>query len=225
VRAAGQSEAVEMYLKSLALLGGAEQPVPASLLADRLGVSAVAANEMLRRLIRDDFVQHEPYRGYGLTEAGRGKAWDVVRRERIWERFLVDHLALDPAIAVASACQLEHATAPEVIDALDAFLGRPATCPQGQPIPREAGDPVRLDGRSLAEAEPGEVLCLVAFDEDDPEILGWLHREGLAAGSIVHVVDVAPHHSTTTIAFDGGSVVIGRTIAGAVRIAATGSAR
>jgi Fe2+ transport system protein FeoA len=86
-------------------------------------------------------------------------------------------------------------------------------------------DPVRLDGRSLAEAEPGEDLCLIAFDEDDPEILGWLHREGLAAGSIVHVVDVAPHHSTTTIAFDGGSVVIGRTIAGAVRIAATGSAR
>jgi DtxR family Mn-dependent transcriptional regulator len=208
-----------MYLKSLALLGGAEQPVPASLLADRLGISAVAANEMLRRLIRDNLVRHEPYRGYGLTDEGRDAAWDVVRRERIWERFLVDHLRIDPAIAVASACQLEHATTAEVIDALDAFLGRPATCPQGQPIPREPGDPVRWDGRTLAEAEPGEDLRLIAFDEDDPEILGWLHHGGLAAGSVVHVVDVAPHHSTTTVAFGNSSLAIGRTIAGAVHIA------
>jgi DtxR family transcriptional regulator, Mn-dependent transcriptional regulator len=218
VRSSGQSEAVEMYLKHLALLGGAEQAVPASLLADRLSVSAVATNEMLRRLIRDDLVRHEPYRGYGLTDSGRQAAWDVIRRERLWERFLVDHLGLDPAVAVASACELEHATTAEVIEALDAFLGRPATCPMGQPIPRNADDPVHWGGRTLAEAEPGEDLRLVAFDEDDPEILGWLHRGGLAAGSVVHVVDVAPHHSTTTLAFGGTSLAIGRTIAGAVRI-------
>lgn len=220
MRPAGHSEAVEMYLKSLAMLGGADRAVPAAMLADRLEVSAVAANEMLHRLIRLELVHHEPYRGYGLTEAGRAAAWDVIRRERLWECFLVDHLRLDPASAVAAACLLEHATTPEVIDALDAFLGTPPTCPQGQPIPRDAGDRVHWDGRTLADAEPGEALRLVAFGEDDPEVLAWLHRGGLAVGTTVVVVDVAPQHSTTTVRHRGGSLVVGRAIADAVQVTA-----
>jgi DtxR family Mn-dependent transcriptional regulator len=140
----------------------------------------------------------------------------------VWECFLVDHLRLDPASAVAAACLLEHATTPEVIDALDAFLGTPPTCPQGQPIPRAADDRVHWDGRTLADAEPGEELRLVAFGEDDPEVLAWLHRGGLVIGATVRVVDVAPQHSTTTVRHDGGSLVLGRAIADAVQVAATG---
>jgi DtxR family Mn-dependent transcriptional regulator len=221
MRPGGHSEAVEMYLKSLAVLGGADRAIPAAQIADRLAVSAVATNEMLRRLVRDDLVGHEPYRGYELTAAGRAAAWDVIRRERIWERFLADQLGLAPAAAVAAACQLEHATSPEVIDALDAFLGHPPTCPLGHPIPRTPTDPVAWPDATLADAEPEEELRLLAFGEDDPEVLDWLDRHGLAVGSVVRVVEVAPHHSSTTVAHDGGSLVLGREIAGAVQVAAT----
>jgi DtxR family Mn-dependent transcriptional regulator len=219
VRSAGHSEAVEMYLKSLAILGGAAHPVAAALLAERLELTPVAASEMLHRLIREGLVSHEPYRGYRLTETGRAAAWDVIRRERLWERFLVDRLALDATLAVGWACLLEHATAPEVIDALDAFLDFPATCPQGQPIPRSASDPVHWGGRSLAEVEVGETVRLVAFDDEDDEVLDYLHRSGLAVGGSVRVAEIGPHRSLMSLERDGGTAVIGLDVAAGIQTA------
>jgi len=219
VRSAGHSEAVEMYLKSLAVLGGAGHPVAAAHLAERLGLTPVAASEMLNRLVREGLVDHEPYRGYRLTDGGREAAWDVIRRERLWERFLVDRLALDPTLAVGWACLLEHATAPEVIDALDAFLGYPATCPQGQPIPRSAGDRVHWGGRPLAEVEVGETVRLVAFDDEEDEVLDYLRRSGLAVGGSVRVTEIGPHRSLMSLERDGGTAVIGFDVAAGIQTA------
>ncbi len=213
MKSTGHSEAVEMYLKSLAVLGGARQPVAVAQLAERLNVTTVSVNEMLHRLSRDGLVNHQPYRGFQLTEAGRQTAWDVIRRERLWERFLVDQLKLDSAQAISWACQLEHATSPEVIDALDAFLNYPATCPQGQPIPRSADDAVHGVGRLLSEVEVGERVRLTAFDDEDTEVLTYLQRQGLAIGQVVSVVEMGPRRSPLTLRFDHGQAIIGRDLA------------
>lgn len=213
MKSGGHSEAVEMYLKSLAVLGGARQPVAVAQLAERLQVTTVSVNEMLHRLTRDGLVSHQPYRGFQLTEAGRQTAWDVIRRERLWERFLVDQLKLDAAQAITWACQLEHATAPEVIEALDSFLQFPATCPQGQPIPRSADDAVHGEGRMLSEAEIGERVRLTAFDDEDPEVLTYLQRQGLAIGQVVSVVEMGPRRSPLTLRLENGQAVIGRDLA------------
>jgi len=216
-RTTGHTEAVEMYLKSLAVLGAAERPVPVVQLALRLELTPAAANEMLRRLVREKLVTHEPYRGFGLTEAGRAVAWDVIRRERVWERFLVDRLALDSTLAAGWACLLEHATAPEVIDALDAYLGHPATCPQGQPIPRSPDDPVHHDGRPLADVDAGETVRLDAFDDEDPEVLGYLRRHGLTIGTTVRVTEVGPRRSLLALETPDSTAVIGRDVAATIQ--------
>jgi DtxR family Mn-dependent transcriptional regulator len=209
-----------MYLKTLAVLGGGDQSIAATVVAERLGVTPVAANEMLRRLIGESLVGHEQRRGFRLTAEGRRAAWDVIRRQRLWERFLVDRLGLDPARAAGWACLLEHATAPEVLDALDGFLGFPETSPQGQPIPRSPGDPVRQDGRSLADVDLGEAVRLLAFDDEDPEVLDYLYRVGLTVGTVVRVADVGPRRSLFTLEGPSGTVVVGREVAATIRTAA-----
>lgn len=209
-----------MYLKTLAVLGGGDRPVAAAVVADRLRVTPVAASEMLRRLMSAGLVAHEMRHGYRLTSQGREAAWDVIRRQRLWERFLVDHLGLGPAAAPGWACQLEHATAPEVLDALDAFLRVPATCPHGQPIPRSPADRVQRDERSLANADLGEAVRLVAFDDEDPEILDYLYRIGLTIGIVVRVADIGPLGSLLSLEAPSGTVVLGHEVAATIRTAA-----
>ena len=66
----GHSEAVEMYLKSLAVLGGAKQPVAVAQLAERLQVTTVSVNEMLHRLTREGLVKPEYVAADGLHPSG-----------------------------------------------------------------------------------------------------------------------------------------------------------
>ncbi len=207
-----------MYLKSLAVLGGAERHVTSTSLAQRLGVTVAAVSEMLRRLLREGLVTHEPYHGYLLTDEGRAGAWDVIRRDRVWERFLVDHLDLDPIASTAWACLLEHATSPEVIEALDAYLGHPATCPRGLPIPRSPDDPVRPSERTLADVEPGEQVRVVAFEDEDPEVLRYLRAHGLVIGTAVRVTEVGPRRSVFEVAHELGSAAIGAEVASGIHI-------
>jgi DtxR family Mn-dependent transcriptional regulator len=209
-----------MYLKTLAVLGGGDQLIAVSAVAERLGVSPVTANEMLGRLIGEGLVEHEQRRGFRLTAQGRETAWNVIRRERLWERFLVDKLGLDEANVLAWACSLEHATAPEVLDALDAFLGFPTTCPQGQPIPRSPHDPVHCQARSLADVDVGKPVRLIAFDDTDPEIVTYLRRVGLAIGMVVRVADVGPRKSLMSLETPSGMVALGRELAAAIQTAA-----
>ena len=115
------------------------------------------------------------------------------------------------------ACLLEHATAPEVIDALDAYLGYPATCPQGQPIPRSIDDAVHGDDRSLADVEVGETVRLVAFDDEGPEVLDYLRRHGLALGVIVRVTELGPRGSLVTVDLPDATAVLGRDIAATIQ--------
>ena len=89
------SESVEMYLKTVAELGGEHGPVPIGRVAKRMGVSPVSANEMMKRLGEQRLIQHQMYKGVSLTDDGRRLANSVIRRQRLWECFLVDHLKLD----------------------------------------------------------------------------------------------------------------------------------
>ena len=107
------SESIEMYLKSISELEISESPVSISRLAERLGLSSPSAIEMVKRLVEQDLVIHTPYKGVDLTDKGRKRAYVIVRRHRLWERFLTDTLVLPWERVHDYACRLEHATAPE----------------------------------------------------------------------------------------------------------------
>jgi DtxR family Mn-dependent transcriptional regulator len=176
-------ESAEMYLKSLLELGGDETHVPISALAERLSVSPISATERVHRLQSEAQLDHRPYQGVRLTRQGRSAALRVVRRHRLWERFLRDRLGLGWVQVHALACQLEHAVGDEVTEALAVQLGEPSTCPHGNPIPSRKGDLSRPGGMPLSDLPLGSSASVLRIEPETAEVLASVAQAGLRPGS------------------------------------------
>jgi putative ABC transport system ATP-binding protein len=71
-----------------------------------------------------------------LTNRGRQRAADIIRRHRLAERLFTDSLAMDSETEIEEqACKFEHILSPEATDKICTFLSHPRTCPHGAPIP------------------------------------------------------------------------------------------
>jgi DtxR family Mn-dependent transcriptional regulator len=202
------SESTEMYLKAMAEMSD-HDVIAIARLAERLGVTHVSVNEMMRRLVEQGLVSHTPYKGVNLTKKGRGVACNVLRRQRLWECFLYDHLKIEWAQVYEFACSLEHATAPEVTEALAGFLGDPKTCPRGNPIPAADGSFKPLDAISLSEVKLGQTAHVQAVNATATDVLKYLQEKNILPGREVTVVEVAPLQGPLTLRVDGKDVALG----------------
>ena len=202
------SESTEMYLKAMAELGDGEA-VAIGRLAQRLDITPVSANEMVKRLGDQGLVSHTPYKGVNLTKKGRKAASNVVRRQRLWECFLHDHLKMEWSQLYDLACSLEHATAPEVTQALADFLGNPKTCPHGNPIPAADGSFEPLIGIRLSEVSVGSTVRVLAVRATAADVLGYLQEHNILPGRVMTLLEVAPMEGPLTVEVEGNRVALG----------------
>jgi len=129
-------ERVEDYLGAIYRLRvDPESPVPLSALGEYFGLSPVSIHEMIHKLSQQGWLRYHPYRGVTLKEQGEMAALALLRRHRLWERFLTDVLSVPWAEAHEIAGALEHAASESVTERLATLLGDPVCCPHGEPIP------------------------------------------------------------------------------------------
>lgn len=212
------SESVEMYLKSVAELGGESSPVSIGRVAERLGVSPVSASEMMKRLGEQSLVEHLPYKGVQLTHNGRYIANNVIRRQRLWECFLVDHLGLDWAAVYDIACELEHATNAEVADALAVYLNHPPNCPHGNPIPDSNGRFPPSPTTTLNQLPIGHTATIKAIKPENSELLAYLYGRRLYPTQTVTVLEKAPLDGPLTLQVGDEQVILGLNLAALIII-------
>ncbi len=129
-------ERVEDYLGAIYRLRvDPELPVPLSALGEHFGFSPVSIHEMIQKLSQQGWICYHPYRGVTLNARGEAVALALLRRHRLWERFLTDMLDVPWAEAHEIAGALEHAAPESVTERLAMMLGDPVSCPHGVPIP------------------------------------------------------------------------------------------
>jgi DtxR family transcriptional regulator, Mn-dependent transcriptional regulator len=126
---------IDRYLESIYCIDGEGETVRPGRLSQWMGVSPPTVTDALRRMDRDGLVAISEDRSVELTLAGRERATSIVRRHRILERWLTDVLGLDWAVADEEADRLSSAMSELVVEQIDASMGKPSTCPHGNPIP------------------------------------------------------------------------------------------
>lgn len=135
-----------------------DAPVTTKDLAERLGVGPSTVSETVRRLVSQGLLDHERYGAIHLTEQGRRHALDMVRRHRLIETFLVQHLGYTWDEVHDEAEVLEHAVSDLMVHRIDEALGHPTRDPHGDPIP----------SANLALTQPA-ALTLTVLPEGRPE--------------------------------------------------------
>jgi DtxR family transcriptional regulator, Mn-dependent transcriptional regulator len=215
------SSGVGEYLEAIYKLTEAG-PVQVPALAERLKVTTTSANEMVRRLAERGLANYERYKGVSLTHDGRKQALSVVRRHRLWERFLTDYLGIPWDQVHDEACRLEHATSALLEERLADFLEAPQTCPHGYAMPTADGDVDESKPASMGDLEPGDEATVVQVPEDDSALLRYLDDLELRPSSHVTVVTVEPFDGPVTIRVGEHSRVIGRDLANRIGVRPTG---
>src|SRR5215467_1258044 len=184
------SATVEEYLETIYNMAMEDEVVIGARLAERFRVSPPTVTEMLKRLVRDGYVEMDHKRQVTLTEAGNQAAEAVLRRHRLTERFLVDMLGMQWHQVHEEDCRLEHFISGAVEARVIASLNNPTTCPHGNPIPGSVANArtylkdqgaVRLS--TLAIGEKATILCISEVVEDEEALILYLHDKGLTPGT------------------------------------------
>src|SRR4051812_22163350 len=214
------SPAAQTYLLTLRSMAGAGEPARAAALSRRLGVSAQAVSEMLSRLTQDGLVTVNERHELELTAAGKGGADSIFRRHSLLEWLLTGVIGLGWAESDEEAGRLQSAESAKDGQNVAEVLGKPRTCPHGNPI--DAGA-VRTRPRGIprSDVSAGDevtILRITEEAEEDVELLSYLEQHGLVPGVFARIVDVSAARDSLVLEGPQGQSVMGLRPARLIRV-------
>ncbi len=215
------SSTAEEYLEAIFRLEEKTGSAKTSDLAEQLKVVFGTVTNTVESLERQGLIKHEPYKGVRLTERGRRIALDVVRRHRLSERLLTDILHVDWSEVHEAACRLEHNLTNAVLGSLDDTLGKPKTCPHGNPIPTKNGGIIEEKSQPLTALSERDHGTIVKITEETPDLLRYLDSMGIVPGVPIEVVEKAPFNGPITLKVGGTSRALSCAVASIIKVKRT----
>jgi DtxR family Mn-dependent transcriptional regulator len=198
------SPSVGDYVKAIWKIAGPDV-TSTNEVSSRLSVSSASVTGMLARLKEMGLVEYERYRGASLTRRGRIEALRLVRRHRLIETFLVEHLEYSWEDVHEEAEKLEHAVSDEFTERLAELLRHPDRDPHGDPIPGADGTLVEEGSYPLSEATVGARVCIIRVSDDNAAVLTYLGEHGLVPGEVVSVKEVRSLDGVITVEDEDGN--------------------
>ncbi|HEY90003.1 MAG TPA: metal-dependent transcriptional regulator [Thermoflexia bacterium] len=208
-------ESVEDYLNAIYRLRAGEKiPLPLSQIQQFFAFSRGSVHEMITKLDDRGLVVYQPYHGVLLTASGEKIAQAVLRRHRLWERFLTDLLEVPWADAHKFAERLEHTVPEAVTERLAKLLHNPLSCSLGA-----TGRDGEVCCQRLVTLDAGSSCQISQVEPESLEILQRLQELQLNPASQLQVVRHA--EAGTTVLVKGTSIIIPADIATTIWVVVT----
>jgi DtxR family transcriptional regulator, Mn-dependent transcriptional regulator len=212
------SIAIQDYLKEIYKLQSEGGRATTTAIARRMGVAPSSVTSMLKKLAALGLVEHAPYRGVELSEAGTQIALEVIRHHRLLEQYLAETLGLGIDAVHAEADKLEHVISEELEARIDEQLGYPTHDPHGDPIPDAGLNVDRTALRSLDTLVPGEAATVRRIPDGDADLLRYLAGLLLVPGGKVIMRRSEPFGGPLTVDVAGSEHAISRELAGQIGV-------
>ena len=196
------SQSIEDYLKVIyKLQHGSDAPtqVTTSILAERMGVTAASATNMIKKLAEVNLLEYAPYKGVVLREAGEKIALETIRHHRLIELYLSEALGYSWDAVDAEAERLEHAISEKFEERIDSMLGHPTIGAHGEPIPDRNGQVEEQTYARLSDIYRGQRAVVKRVSDRDPAMLRYIDDMGLQLNTVVKVCEKAPFKGPLTL--------------------------
>ena len=182
-------------------------------LSKALDLNPATVLEMVRKMSERNLVEVLGDKTIRLTEKGKKKALQIIRRHRLWEVFLVERLDYKWNEVHDLAEQLEHIESDDLVKRLEIFLGSPSVDPHGDPIPDENGKMKKIKTQALTEAPLKKKLTIVALGNSSDEFLKYLDKIGLTIGDTLVISDIEDFDKSVTIMHKKKLLTLSREVA------------
>lgn len=196
----------EDYLKLILELGGDRQKVSNKQIVTGLAVAPASVSEMITKLVKEGLVAHTPYQGVQLSETGLATASTLIRKHRLWEVFLVEHLGYSWNEVHDDAEVLEHVTSEKLAQRLSTYMADPQICPHGGMISRAHETVHEKERQLLTDFAVGDTLR-IARVLDERELLDYLVTLNIKLGAIYQITAIGPDEGPITIQDTHGTEV------------------
>ena len=194
----------ENYLKAIfSATTNTEGRVGNQLIAEKLTINPASVTEMLRKLDEKKLISYDRANGVKLTKEGLKAAVKVIRKHRLWETFLVEHLNFTWAEVHEVAEQLEHIQSDKLLNELGIFLGNPSFDPHGDPIPDKNGKIPIIKSKVLAAVEIGKKVKVLKVADNTASFLKYLDKQGIALGDTIIIKEVQDFDKSLLVELKG----------------------
>ena len=174
-----------IYKKSI----NGSQNVSTNTIAASLKTRAATVSDMIKKLAEKGLITYEKYQGVNISDTGKTTALKIIRKHRLWEVFLVNHLKFNWDEVHEAAEQLEHIKSPLLIERLDEFLNHPKFDPHGDPIPDENGVIPSREKFLLSEAKIGTNGRVMGVNDSSTTFLQHLDKIGINLNTNIIIID------------------------------------
>jgi DtxR family Mn-dependent transcriptional regulator len=187
--------------------------------SERLSIAPASVTNMFARLRDMGLVEYKRYQGATLTKRGRREALRLVRRHRLIETFLLEHLGYSWQDVHDEAERLEHAVSDKFTERLAEFLGYPEHSPYGHPIPQTDGSLPPERSYPLSEATVGCRVRISEVNDEDASILDHLWQRRLVPGRLLNVIEMRALDGVITVEDEDGALhALGESLASSILV-------
>ncbi|MBA3985512.1 MAG: metal-dependent transcriptional regulator [Flavobacteriales bacterium] len=207
------SDVKENYIKALFYLHQKNEDISLSDLGEELQVSKPTANDMIKKLQSEGIVISKKYKPIRITEKGKQRAAEIIRKHRLSEMFLLQIMKFGWEEVHEIAEELEHIKTDKFFDRMDELMGFPIIDPHGSPIPDKNGNFNKPDYRRLSQISAQSTVIVKSLRDSSTDFLMFLNNKAMKLNTKITVNHIESFDGSFTVSYDSyRNVVLGKSI-------------
>lgn len=203
------SHTEENYLKAIYHLAVEDKKeVSTNSISGSMNKKPASVSDMLKKLSQKKLIYYEKYKEITISKEGIKIALQIIRKQHLWEVFLVEKLKFNWDEVYEIAEELKHIKSAQLIERMDEFLHFPQYDPHGNPIPDVNGQIKEKKQILLSQLLPDTDGIVTGVKGSSTSFQKYIDKVGIHLGVKIRVLEKIEFDSSLEIEINNNKTFI-----------------